>query len=228
VPAQRILVVDDDERTVEMVAMYLAHAGFDVVSCADGRVAIELVREQRPALVVLDVMLPGANGFDVCRQVRRESAVPIIMLTARATEDDTLRGLGIGADDYLTKPFSPRELVARVLAVLRRHGLAGVQTAGDLEIDRDRRRVTVGGRPVELTATEFDLLSLLAASPGRVFSRGQLVDHLRQGGEDVLERTVDAHVMHLRRKIEPDRAKPRYVVTVYGVGYRFDEDLIDA
>ena len=216
-------MVDDDDRTVDTVSMYLAHAGFDVVTCGDGQRAVELAREQAPALMVLDLMLPGLNGFEVCREVRQESAVPIIMLTARATEDDTLKGLGLGADDYLTKPFSPRELGARVHALLRRHGLTGVQRVGGIEIDRDRRTVAVNGRPVELTATEFDLLTLLVRSPGRVFSRGQLVDHLRRDDEEVLERTVDAHVMHLRRKIEPDRANPRYLVTVYGVGYRFDE-----
>jgi len=221
-------VVDDDDRIVDTVSIYLAHAGFDVVTCGDGKRAVELAREQAPALMVLDLMLPGLNGFEVCREVRRESAVPIIMLTARATEDDTLKGLGLGADDYLTKPFSPRELVARVHAVLRRHGVAGVQRTGGIEIDRDRRTVAVDGRPVELTATEFDLLSLLVRSPGRVFSRGQLVDHLRRDDEEVLERTVDAHIMHLRRKIEPDRANPRYLVTVYGVGYRFDEKSPDA
>jgi len=221
-------VVDDDDRIVDTVSMYLAHAGFDVVTCGDGKRAVELAREQAPALMVLDLMLPGLNGFEVCREVRRESAVPIIMLTARATEDDTLKGLGLGADDYLTKPFSPRELVARVHAVLRRHGVAGVQRTGGIEIDRDRRTVAVDGRPLELTATEFDLLSLLVRSPGRVFSRGQLVDHLRRDDEEVLERTVDAHIMHLRRKIEPDRANPRYLVTVYGVGYRFDEKSPDA
>ena len=221
-------MVDDDDRTVDTVSMYLAHAGFDVVTCGDGQRAVELAREQAPALMVLDLMLPGLNGFEVCREVRQESAVPIIMLTARATEDDTLKGLGLGADDYLTKPFSPRELVARVHAVLRRHGLTGVQRVGGIEIDRDRRTVAVNGRPVELTATEFDLLTLLVRSPGRVFSRGQLVDHLRRDDEEVLERTVDAHVMHLRRKIEPDRANPRYLVTVYGVGYRFDEKSPDA
>lgn len=221
-------MVDDDDRIVDTVSIYLAHAGFDVVTCGDGKRAVELAREQAPALMVLDLMLPGLNGFEVCREVRRESAVPIIMLTARATEDDTLKGLGLGADDYLTKPFSPRELVARVHAVLRRHGVAGVQRTGGIEIDRDRRTVAVDGRPVELTATEFDLLSLLVRSPGRVFSRGQLVDHLRRDDEEVLERTVDAHIMHLRRKIEPDRANPRYLVTVYGVGYRFDEKSPDA
>ena len=208
--------------------MYLGHAGFEVTSCGDGRRASELAREQLPALIVLDLMLPGLNGFEVCRDIRRESAVPIVMLTARATEDDTLKGLGLGADDYLTKPFSPRELVARVHAVLRRHGIAGVQRVADVEIDRDRRCVLVGGLEVELTATEFDLLSLLARAPGRVYSRAQLVEQLRQGGEDVLERTVDAHIMHLRRKIEQDRANPRYVVTVYGVGYRFDEKPANA
>jgi len=224
----RILVVDDDDRTVDTVSMYLAHAGFEVVTCGDGKRAVELLREQPPALMVLDLMLPGLNGFEVCREVRQESAVPIIMLTARATEDDTLKGLGLGADDYLTKPFSPRELVARVHAVLRRHGAAGVQRVAGIEIDRDRRTVAVNGRPVELTATEFNLLTLLVRSPGRVFSRGQLVDHLRRDDAEVLERTVDAHIMHLRRKIEPDRANPRYLVTVYGVGYRFDEKSPDA
>lgn len=208
--------------------MYLAHAGFEVITCGDGKRAVELAQDQSPALIVLDLMLPGLNGFEVCRELRRDSAVPIIMVTARATEDDTLKGLGLGADDYLTKPFSPRELVARVQAVLRRNGLAGIQRVAGLEIDRDRRTVSVGGRAVDLTATEFDLLSLLVRSPGRVLSRTQLVEHLRQGGEDVLERTVDAHVMHLRRKIEPDRANPRYLVTVYGVGYRFDERPADA
>ncbi len=224
----RILVVDDDDRTVETVSMYLSHAGFDVVTCGDGRRALDLVREQPPALIVLDLMLPGASGFEVCRELRRESAVPIIMLTARATEDDTLKGLGLGADDYLTKPFSPRELVARVHAVLRRNGITGVQRAGGIEIDRDRRTVVADGRAIDLTATEFDLLSLLVRSPGRVFSRTQLVDQLRQDGGDVLERTVDAHIMHLRRKIETDRSNPRYLVTVYGVGYRFDEKPADA
>jgi DNA-binding response OmpR family regulator len=224
----RILVVDDDDRTVETVSMYLSHAGFEVVTCGDGRRALDLAREQPPALIVLDLMLPGVGGFEVCRELRRESAVPIIMLTARATEDDTLKGLGLGADDYLTKPFSPRELVARVQAVLRRHGVAGVQRVGGIEIDRDRRTVFVEGRAIELTATEFDLLSLLARSPGRVFSRSQLVDELRQDGGDVLERTVDAHIMHVRRKIEADRANPRFIVTVYGVGYRLDEKPADA
>lgn len=226
--ALRILVVDDDDRTVETVSMYLAHAGFEVITCSDGTRAVELVRQQAPALMVLDLMLPGLNGFEVCREVRQESAVPIIMLTARATEDDTLKGLGLGADDYLTKPFSPRELVARVQAVLRRNGLTGSQRVADLEIDRDRRTVSVAGRPVDLTATEFDLFNLLVRSPGRVFSRAQLVEHLRQGDDDVLERTVDAHIMHLRQKIEPDRANPRYLVTVYGVGYRFNEKPADA
>jgi len=224
----RILVVDDDDRTVETVSMYLSHAGFDVATCGDGKRALDLVREQPPALIVLDLMLPGASGFEVCRELRRESAVPIIMLTARATEDDTLKGLGLGADDYLTKPFSPRELVARVHAVLRRNGITGVQRAGGIEVDRDRRTVVANGRPIDLTATEFDLLSLLVRSPGRVFSRTQLVDQLRQDGGDVLERTIDAHIMHLRRKIELDRSNPRYLVTVYGVGYRFDEKPADA
>lgn len=208
--------------------MYLSHAGFDVVTCGNGKRALELIREQPPALVVLDLMLPGTSGFEVCRELRRESAVPIIMLTARATEDDTLKGLGLGADDYLTKPFSPRELVARVQAVLRRNGSTGVQRVGGIAIDRDRRTVVVDGRAIELTATEFDLLSVLVRSPGRVFSRTQLVELLGQDGGDVLERTVDAHIMHLRRKIETDRSNPRYVVTVYGVGYRLDDKPANA
>jgi DNA-binding response OmpR family regulator len=219
--APRILVVDDDDRTIETVGLYLRHAGFEMIACSDGSRVADLVREEQPALIVLDVMLPGTNGLDVCRQVRQRSAVPIIMLTARATEDDTLRGLTLGADDYVTKPFSPRELVARVQAVLRRHGAASPLRAGPLEIDRDRRSVKLHGRPIELTATEFDLLSAMASAPGRVFTRAQLVEHLRRSGEDCLERTVDAHVMNIRRKIEADRASPEYLVTVYGVGYRF-------
>jgi len=215
-----ILVVDDDERTVETVGLYLRHAGFRVVSCADGGTALEAIEQDRPALVVLDLMLPVVDGMDVCRTIRSRTSMPVIMLTARANEEDTLRGLAIGADDYVTKPFSPRELVARVRAVLRRHGVTGIQRSGGVEIDRDKRDVRVEGRRLELTATEFELLAMLAGSPGRVYTRMQLVDHLRRADADVMERTVDAHIMNLRRKIEPDRAHPRYILTVYGVGYR--------
>jgi two-component system alkaline phosphatase synthesis response regulator PhoP len=226
--APPILVVDDDRRTVDTVELYLRHAGFDVLRTHDGIGVAELVRRERPALVVLDVMLPGRSGLDVCQDVRRESGVPIIMLTARTTEDDTLRGLALGADDYVTKPFSPRELVARVHAVLRRHGGGDVLGRGPLQIHRQRREVTLDGETVKLTATEFDLLELMAGAPGRVYTRAQLVDHLRHRGDDCLERTVDAHVMNIRRKIEPDRTRPQFIVTVYGVGYRFDEPERDA
>jgi DNA-binding response OmpR family regulator len=224
----RILVAEDDPKQANLIRVYLERDGHSVLVVGDGRRALEHSRARRPDLLVLDVMLPGVDGFDVCRILRAESDVPILLVTARSTEDDKLLGLDIGADDYVTKPFSPRELAARVRALLRRAGKAtpgadATRTVGGLEIDPARFEVRVGGRPVVLTAKEFGILEVLAAEPGRVFTRAQIIDRAFGFDHYVLERTVDAHVMNLRRKIETDPAEPRYVQTVYGRGYRLTE-----
>jgi DNA-binding response OmpR family regulator len=223
-----ILVVDDEPKIVKTVRAYLENAGHRVVTAADGQAALTVYRHERPGLVILDLGLPGIDGLDVARVLRRESNVPIIMLTARVDEADRLVGLELGADDYVLKPFSPRELVARVRAVLRRAGperevAAPPIAAGDLSIDQERRLVTVGSRAVELTPTEFDLLVVLASHPGRVFSRTELLDRVQGYAFEGYERTVDAHIKNLRQKIEPDPKQPRYLLTVFGVGYRFVE-----
>ena len=219
-----VLVVDDAPEIVRLTRDYLEHAGFGVLVAGDGRAALQLARTSAPDVIVLDLGLPGLDGLDVTRQLRRDSSVPIIMLTARADESDKLVGLELGADDYVTKPFSPKELVARVRAVLRRAQLAQAPperlVVGDLEIDRPRMTVTVGGRRADLTATEFELLATLAAQPGRVFTRGQLLDAVRGELAESFDRAIDAHVKNLRRKIEPNPRAPRYVETVFGVGYR--------
>lgn len=225
----RVLVAEDDPKQAHLIRLYLEREGHHVLVVADGRSALEQSRNRRPQLLVLDVMLPVIDGLDVCRILRAESAeLPILLLTARATEDDMLLGLDLGADDYLTKPFSPRELVARVRALLRRAGAlaAGgrtVLTVGDLEVDEGRFEARVSGRPVRLTAKEFGILQVLAAEPGRVFTRAEIIDKAFGFDHYVLERTVDAHVMNLRRKLERDPAIPRYVETVFGRGYRLVE-----
>ncbi|HEY7737465.1 MAG TPA: response regulator transcription factor [Candidatus Limnocylindria bacterium] len=219
----RILVVDDEPKIVRLVRDYLEQAGFAVTTARDGAEALMRARQERPDLVVLDLGLPGLDGFEVTRRLRRDSGVPIIMLTARDGETDTVLGLELGADDYVTKPFSPRALTARVRAVLRRHagdGETEVVRAGDLVLDVPRLRAEVGGRPVELTATEFQLLVALARQPGRVFTRSQLLDAIHGVAFDSYERAIDAHVKNIRRKIEPEPRAPRYLLTVYGVGYR--------
>jgi DNA-binding response OmpR family regulator len=219
-----ILVVDDEPKIVQIARDYLEHAGFRVATAADGRGALRAVARERPDLIVLDLRLPDMDGLDVTRSVRQSSVVPIIMLTARGEETDKLVGLELGADDYMTKPFSPKELVARVRAVLRRGTQAqtGGETLriGDLVIDRGRLRATVAGRPVDLTATEFQLLAALARSPGRVFTRAQLLDLLHGVTLEAYERAIDAHVKNIRRKLEPDPRQPRFVLTVYGAGYK--------
>jgi DNA-binding response OmpR family regulator len=225
---ETILVVDDEPKIVKTVRAYLEDTGFRVVTAVDGQMALTVFRHERPALVILDLGLPAMDGLDVARTLRKESNVPIIMLTARVDEVDKLIGLELGADDYVTKPFSPRELVARVRAVLRRAGAAKEPTplpivGGDLAIDLERRQVTVGDRAVDLTPTEFDLLVILARHAGRVFTRMELLDRVQGYAFDGYERTVDAHVKNLRQKIEPDPKQPRYVLTVYGVGYKFGE-----
>ena len=220
---QTILIVDDEPKITQLVRDYLERAGFAVRSARDGPEALMRARTDRPDLVVLDLGLPGLDGFDVTRRLRRDSAVPIIMLTARDDEADTLVGLELGADDYVTKPFSPRELVARVRAVLRRQlpqAGAEVLSAGDLRVDVPRMRVEVGGRQVDLTTTEFQLLSAMARQPGRIFTRSQLLDAIHGVAFDSYERAIDAHVKNIRRKIEPNPRTPRYLLTVYGVGYK--------
>jgi two-component system, OmpR family, alkaline phosphatase synthesis response regulator PhoP len=225
---KRVLVVDDEPKIVDVVGDYLRSAGFQVTTAADGERAVASARARPPDLVVLDLGLPGLDGLDVARQLRRASPVPIIMLTARREETDRVLGLELGADDYLVKPFSPRELVARVRAVLRRS--EGLQTTrerfvvGDVAVDTGRRQVTVDGRGVELTASECDLLVALARQPGRVFTRAQLLGALHGDVVEAYERTVDAHVKNIRRKLEPDPQRPRYLLTVHGVGYRFADD----
>ena len=225
---ETILVVDDEPKIVKTVRAYLENAGFRVVTADNGQLALTVFRYEKPALVVLDLGLPGIDGLDVARTLRRDTNVPLIMLTARVDETDKLIGLELGADDYVTKPFSPRELVARVRAVLRRTGAEREQApapivAGDVTIDLERRQVTLDGKVVALTAAEFDLLVVLARHPGRVFARLDLLDRVQGYAFEGYERTVDAHVKNLRQKIEKDPKEPRYVLTVYGVGYKFSE-----
>ena len=221
-------MVDDEPKIVEVVADYLRNAGFSVTTAADGESALASARARPPDLVLLDLGLPGLDGLDVARDLRRNSPVPIIILTARGEETDRVLGLELGADDYLVKPFSPRELVARVRAVLRRTDGAQAErerfAVGDVVVDSGRREVTVGDRVVELTATEFDLLAELAGQPGRVFTRAQLLGAIHGVVVESYERTVDAHVKNIRRKLEPVPHRPRYLLTVHSVGYRFADD----
>ena len=226
---ETILVVDDEPKIVQQARDYLEKGGFRVVTAGDGKMAMAMARHERPDLIVLDLNLPEMDGLDVCRALRRQSDVPIIMLTARVDEADRLIGLELGADDYVTKPFSPRELVARVRAVLRRvrGGVhrPGLIRTGDLEIDLQGHRVTRAGEPIRLTRSEFNLLAVLARHPGQTFTRAQLLDRMHGVAYDGYDRSVDAHVKNLRRKLEPDPSDPRYVFTVYGVGYRFTDEV---
>jgi DNA-binding response OmpR family regulator len=230
--SKKILVVDDEPQIMRVLKGYLEAAGFQVIPAYDGMEALAAFRHAAPDLIVLDLMLPQVDGLDVARAIRRESDVPIIMLTARVDEADRLIGLELGADDYVAKPFSPREVVARVRAVLRRAGggpepAGRVLSAGDVALDMDKRQASVAGRPVELTPTEFDLLATLVESPGRVFSRMQLLDKLQGYAYEGYERTIDVHVKNLRQKIEADPKRPVYILTVYGLGYKFVE-AVDA
>jgi two-component system alkaline phosphatase synthesis response regulator PhoP len=224
---QTVLVVDDEPRIAAIAADYLRHAGFAVLTAGDGAEALAVARAKQPDLVVLDLGLPRLDGLDVARTLRAETAVPIVMLTARVEESDRLLGLELGADDYITKPFSPRELVARVRAVLRRteKGASpdGLLRLGDLTLDPSRLAITRGPAGIDLTPTEFQLLATLARHPGRVFTRAQLLDAVRGDAGESFDRAIDAHVKNLRRKIEPDTRNPRYVLTVYGVGYKAAE-----
>ncbi len=228
----KILIVDDEARIVQGTRRYFEQAGFTVAAAYDGPAGLELARKEQPDLIVLDLMLPGMDGLDVCRTLRRESDVPIIMLTARVEEADKLIGLELGADDYVTKPFSPRELVARARAVLRRTQAAPAAAAraayhfGEVVFDAEARHCLVGGEPATLTPTEYDLLLTFVQHPGRIYTREQLLDAANLGVFEGVERTIDVHIYNLRKKIEPDPGKPRYLLTVFGVGYRFTDEVV--
>jgi DNA-binding response OmpR family regulator len=224
-----VLVVEDDPRTAELIATYLEREGFRALTTGDGERGLELIRSQAPHLVILDIMLPGMDGWDICREMRRFTDTPVIMLTARGDEIDRISGLTLGADDYVVKPFSPRELMARVRAILRRSRPspaavvdAGTLTCGDLSLDTVKRRVSRGGRVLNLTPHEYALLQRLMAAPGRVFSRDELIQSLYPRGEThVVDRVVDVHIGKLRQKIETDPTAPYFIITVRGMGYRF-------
>ncbi len=223
-----VLIVEDEPKIVQIARDYLENAGFSVLAADSGEAALVSVRNQTVDLIVLDLGLPDIDGLDVCRQVRRNSNVPIVMLTARDEETDKLVGLELGADDYVTKPFSPKELVARVRAVFRRVEAAEkppeVIRALDLTLETGSMRLRVGERNVELTPTEFQLLAKLASQPGRIFTRSQLLESIHGVAIESYERAIDAHIKNLRRKIEPEPSQPRYILTVYGVGYRFSDE----
>jgi len=222
-----ILVVDDEPKIVQLARDYLVHAGYQVVAARDGKTALEAYRTRKPDLIVLDLGLPHMDGLDVTRVLRKESNVPIIMLTARSEESDKLVGLEIGADDYITKPFSPKELVARVRTVLRRVENSSTGTdiirQGLLEMDLQKMVAALDGQPLDLTPTEFQILAVMARQPGRVFTRSQLLDAVHGVAFESYERAIDTHIKNIRRKIEPDSHSPRYILMVYGVGYKFAE-----
>ncbi len=222
-----ILIVDDDDKLIQLLRTYFERERFVVYTAGDGRTALELLRRYEPQVMVLDLMMPGMDGFEVCRRVRQTSDIPILFLTARDDDTDRLVGLNMGADDYMTKPFNMKELVARVYARLRRVRGEVVQSnssyvVGDLQIDKEKYTVSRGGEPLILTPTEFNMLEVLSASPGRVYSRLQLMEKA-QGGYSFegYERTIDTHIRNLRKKLERDPAHPEYILTVYGIGYKF-------
>jgi len=223
--AKKILVVDDKQELRTLLKSYLSQEGFEVATAADGREALFVARREKPDLIILDLMMPEMSGYDFMRAYSREADTPVIILTARLEENDKVVGLELGADDYVTKPFSPRELTARVRAVLRRMEKSQERQdflrIGEVTLDRAGRVVQVSGRTVDLTPSEFDLLDALMGAPGRVFSRLELLERLQGAAYEGYERTIDVHIRNLRAKIEPDAANPRYIETVYGAGYRF-------
>ena len=229
-PGKKVLVVDDDVKTVELVKLYLNRDGYRVITAYNGIDALLLARESHPDLIVLDLMLPGMNGLDICRTLRAESEVPIIMLTALTTDDDRLTGLDLGADDYVTKPFSPRELAARVRAVLRRlPGERGPEKIehGALTVNFLKHEAFLNGKPLNLTPIEFKVLGALVKEPGRVFSRAQIIEKALGHDFDSFDRTIDVHILKLRRKLEPDPHHPSYIKTIYGAGYKLLENADD-
>jgi two-component system, OmpR family, alkaline phosphatase synthesis response regulator PhoP len=232
-PMKTILVVDDESKITDLVRDYLVRSGYSVWTAGDGRSALAAAREKKPDLAIIDLGLPDMDGLDVTRSLRRDSALPVILLTARDEETDKIVGLELGADDYVTKPFSPKELVARVRAVLRRSEASkatdpgDVLCVGDLRIDLTRHRVRVNEREVELTATEFELLTAMARQPGRVFTRAQLLDAIHGVSFETFERAIDSHIKNLRHKIESDPRQPRRLLMIYGVGYKLSETGAD-
>jgi DNA-binding response OmpR family regulator len=228
--SKKILIIDDEAKIVEICQDYLKAAGFSVVTSLDGEGGLEKARREKPDLILLDLMLPGIDGLDICRELRRESNTPIIMLTARVEETDKLIGLELGADDYITKPFSPREMVARVRTVLRRaqgDSTAEVIRAGNLTLDRNRYIVTIDENEIALTPTEFEILATLASQPGRIFSRSQLLMAVRGVAFESYERAIDSHIRNLRKKLETNSADFEWIVTIHGVGYKFNEKTIN-
>jgi two-component system, OmpR family, alkaline phosphatase synthesis response regulator PhoP len=225
--SKKVLVVDDDTKIVELVKLYLNRDGYTVLTAYDGNEALRLARDSHPDLIVLDIMLPGMDGLEVCRMLRTESSVPIILLTAKTTEQDRIVGLDLGADDYVTKPFSPKELAARVRAVFRRMPDESLQLGpselkiGDLTINFPQHGVYLGGKPVYLTPVEFKLLGVLIREPNRVFSRAQLIERVLGYDFDGFDRTIDVHILNLRRKLEPEPGSHKFIKTVYGAGYKF-------
>jgi DNA-binding response OmpR family regulator len=223
-----ILTVEDEAALVRLIRDYLVHEGFRAISAPDARTALQRMQDDKPDLVILDLGLPDRNGFDVLREIRRTSETPIIILTARGEETDRVVGLELGADDYMVKPFSPKELVARIRAIMRRVDqrptASETLTAGDLVIDIPRMRITRGDQDIDLTATEFQIVAAMMREPGRVFTRGYLLDAIHGVIIESYERAIDAHIKNIRRKLEPDPSHPRYIMTVHGVGYRFTDD----
>jgi DNA-binding response OmpR family regulator len=228
--AALVLVAEDDKKTSQLLTTYLQREGFRTLAALQGREALALFEREKPRLVILDVMLPQLDGWEVCRSIRKTSEIPILFLTARDEEADRILGLGLGGDDYVVKPFSPREVVARVKAILRRSEKRNTETPRQLQhdgllLDLDKRRVTLHGETVSLTPTEYALLTALMTSPGRVFVRDELLDKLYPSGETVVDRVVDVHIGKLRQKIEIDAAAPLMILTVRGLGYRFADPL---
>jgi two-component system, OmpR family, alkaline phosphatase synthesis response regulator PhoP len=225
--AKKVLVVDDDAKIVELVKMYLVRDGYSVLVAYDGKEALCVARESHPDLIVLDIMLPGMDGLEVCRTLRSESSVPIILLTAKTTEQDRIGGLDLGADDYVTKPFSPKELAARVRAVFRRTPDESLQLGpeevrfGELTVNFPKHEAYINGKSIDLTPIEFKLLGVFVREPERVFSRTQLIEKVLGYDFDGFDRTIDVHILNLRRKVEQDAGHPRYIKTVYGSGYKF-------
>lgn len=230
---QRVLVVDDERKIVDMVRDYLDAVGFEVETASEGKSALSRIQDNPPNLLVLDIMMPGIDGLDVVRKVRTETNIPVILLTARASEQDKLIGLELGADDYITKPFSMKELAARIRAVLRRvqpygpsekDNVKNIIRHGSIEIDLEKRTVTFSGRRIELTGVQFDLLTRMMQYPGKVFSRMQLLESIQEDAFEGYERTVDVHIKNIRKALEPNPSKPMYILTVWGVGYKLAEE----
>ncbi|MBT3315871.1 MAG: response regulator transcription factor [Anaerolineae bacterium] len=226
--SETILIIEDEPKVARLARDYLEKNGYRVLVANDGDNGLAMARREKPDLLVLDLMLPGMDGLDVCRALRRESDLPIIMLTARAEETDRLIGLEIGADDYISKPFSPRELVARVRALLRRAKgrvyVSGIIRVGELELNTDNHSVVLAGESIHLTRIEFNLLETMARHPGQIFPRAQLLENLHGVAYIGYDRSIDAHIKNLRRKIEEDPANPKYILTVYAIGYKFSDE----